>query len=70
MKVIKLMTMFSHETLTKTNDPQGFVNSMQTIQTLIHKFIPSAFWFLGYITTKHSMLTDLLIESSFNEVKE
>jgi len=28
MKVIKLMTMFSHETLIKTNDPQGFVNSM------------------------------------------
>jgi hypothetical protein len=31
MKVIKLMTLFSYETLVKNNDVQGFVNSMQTI---------------------------------------
>lgn len=69
MNVIKLMTLFSYETLIKNSDVQGFVNSMQTIQTLYDKFAPSAFWLLGYVTQNKQMLIDLLIESSYVEVK-
>ena len=50
MKVIRLITLFSYETLIKNNDVLGFVNSMTTIQTLYDKFVPGAFWLLGYLT--------------------
>lgn len=50
IKVIKLITLFSYETLMKNKDYLGFVNSMQTILTLYEKVVPASFWLLDYLT--------------------
>ena len=41
LKVIKLMTLFSYETLLKNKDVGSFVNSMETVSTLYSKFLPA-----------------------------
>jgi hypothetical protein len=42
---------------------------MQTIQTLYDKFVPGAFWLLGYCSKNKQILIDLVFENSHAEVK-
>ncbi|KAM3132963.1 hypothetical protein pb186bvf_014959 [Paramecium bursaria] len=69
IKVIKLITLFSYETLMKNKDYLGFVNSMQTILTLYEKVVPASFWLLDYLTHNRQMLIDILFEQNQIDVR-
>lgn len=42
---------------------------MQPLQTLYDKFIPGAFWLLGYCISNKQIIVDLVFENSHSEVK-
>ncbi|CAD8161453.1 unnamed protein product [Paramecium pentaurelia] len=69
LKVVKLFTLFSLESLMKNKDQSEFVNSIHVLCALYEKVTSASFWFLTHLQTNLNLLINTIIESTQQEIK-
>ncbi|CAD8080232.1 unnamed protein product [Paramecium sonneborni] len=69
LKVVKLFTLFSLESLIKNKDQSEFVNSVNVLCALYDKVVSASFWFLTHLQNNLNLLINTIIESTQQDVK-
>ncbi|CAD8081645.1 unnamed protein product [Paramecium sonneborni] len=69
LKVVKLFTLFSLESLIKNKDQLEFVNSVNVLCALYEKVASASFWFLNHLQNNLNLLINTIVESTQQDVK-
>ncbi|CAK82799.1 unnamed protein product (macronuclear) [Paramecium tetraurelia] len=69
LRMIKLLTFFTYEVLLRNKDQQMFQYNMQVLSDLYKQEPAANFWFLDLLRNHKLLIIDLLIESSYSDVR-
>ncbi|CAD8169747.1 unnamed protein product [Paramecium pentaurelia] len=69
LRIIKLFTFFTYEVLLRNKDQQMFQYNIQLLSDMYKQEPAANFWFLDLLRNNKQLIIDLLIESSYSDVR-
>ncbi|CAD8183529.1 unnamed protein product [Paramecium pentaurelia] len=69
LRMIKLLTFFTYEVLLRNKDQQMFQYNIQLLSDMYKQEPAANFWFLDLLRNHKQLIIDLLIESSYSDVR-